>query len=366
MLDFKKRGAFIRLGWQAALGKRVPDHGYRPLRISMTRRLAEAVIVAIFAVCGTQPARRMAEWIPARLMGPLFDGLRKAWKRVSKPTKRRGLQDLVFEITTGDGAAPRARQITHESLWRRAAREIGYWRRATWTLEEVAEHWDRTDAYDEINAATYAYARRFADALRLSAMPDRAHTLDLCARTGLGTLYFHQRGKIGAAVCADVSLTMGEICRRRLRDHGVDPLTWVRIDGEVLPFENATFDAVLCFESVEHFPRPAVLLAELGRVTRPGGTLLLTTPNVLWEPAHALAAITGIHHSEGPHRFIRYRRLIAMLARAGFRVTRAETTVLIPAGPRWLLRFGEWLEEKTRYSLLPLAGLRRIIVCSKQ
>ncbi len=30
MIDFKKRGAFIRMGWRRTLGQRVPEYGYRP------------------------------------------------------------------------------------------------------------------------------------------------------------------------------------------------------------------------------------------------------------------------------------------------------------------------------------------------
>jgi len=104
---------------------------------------------------------------------------------------------------------------------------------------------------------------------------------------------------------------------------------------------------------------------ELGRVTRPNGILILTTPNLLWEPVHALAAITGIHHSEGPHRFLPYGRLIRMVQDAGFIIEENETTVLVPGGPEWLVSLGERIEERTRHSLMPLLGLRRVLICRK-
>lgn len=251
-------------------------------------------------------------------------------------------------------------------VWRRVAAEIGHWLRSDWDLAAVARHWDQTSNYDEINDGTYSYFRRFTEGLRLSEMPDGSHVLDFCARTGYGTLYFWQQGKIGSAVCADVSVEMGKICTERLRQHGVQNFRWVHVRDYALPFECGEFDVVLCFETVEHFSRPECLVAELGRVTRYGGTLVLTTPNVAWEPVHALAAITGLHHSEGPHRFIRYRRLLSMVESAGFHVERAETTVLIPSGPRALIRFGEWLEERTRRSLMPFVGLRRVIIARKR
>lgn len=252
-----------------------------------------------------------------------------------------------------------------ETLRGRIAYEVSNWRRPDWSFADVAAHWDRTDRYDEINRETYSYLRRFTDGLLLSDIPARARILDLCARTGNGTLYFFRQGKVGSAVCADVSARMGEVCRKRLADAGVPNVEWVQLTDYALPFSSGEFDAVLCFETVEHFPRPERLVNELGRVTRTGGTLVLTTPSVLWEPVHALAAIAGLHHSEGPHRFIRYRRLRRMVEEAGFRVLRAETTVLVPGGPAFLVRMGAWVEARTRSWLMPWIGLRRILVCAK-
>lgn len=53
------------------------------------------------------------------------------------------------------------------------------------------------------------------------------------------------------------------------------------IVGDVfdLPFENASFDVVLCTEVLEHVRGPELLLAELTRVCRPAGTLVLTVPD---------------------------------------------------------------------------------------
>jgi len=97
MLDFKKRGTFIRMGWREAVGKPVPNHGYRPRNIPFSRKLIEVVITSIFVVCGTRLMRRLVEFVPIGLIGPLFDVLRKLWKAASKPTKRMGLQDLDFD-----------------------------------------------------------------------------------------------------------------------------------------------------------------------------------------------------------------------------------------------------------------------------
>ena len=158
---------------------------------------------------------------------------------------------------------------------------------------------------------------------------------------------------------------MGQICIRNIRGAGLSNFTWVPILDYQLPFGSGAFTAVLCFETVEHFAEPDQLINELGRVTQSGGTLILTTPNVLWEPIHALAAILGLHHSEGPHRFIRYDRLMQMIETAGFEIEKAQTTILVPGGPRFLIKAGEWLELHAHESILRFLGLRRVIVGRK-
>jgi len=243
--------------------------------------------------------------------------------------------------------------------------EIGHWLRKTWTFADVGKHWDMTEDYDEINEETYSYFRRFVDGFRLSNIAADAFVLDFCARTGNGTVYFYQRGKVRAAVCADVSAKMGEICTHRIREAGLIDYIWVPVGAYSLPFKDGVFDAILCFETAEHFSEPEKLVSDLGRVVRTGGALILTTPNVLWEPIHALAAIMGYHHSEGPHRFIPYRRLLRMVEDAGFVIESVETTVLVPGGPKFLITIGEWIEKHTRNSLMPLLGLRRIVIGRK-
>ena len=48
-----------------------------------------------------------------------------------------------------------------------------------------------------------------------------------------------------------------------------------------LPFDDGSFAAVLCSEGIEHSAKQLELIREFARVLQPGGTLLVTTPNVL-------------------------------------------------------------------------------------
>ena len=50
-------------------------------------------------------------------------------------------------------------------------------------------------------------------------------------------------------------------------------------DVSALPFGDATFDAVIAGELLEHLDSPDAALPEFARVLRPGGRLVITTPN---------------------------------------------------------------------------------------
>jgi len=60
-------------------------------------------------------------------------------------------------------------------------------------------------------------------------------------------------------------------------------------DITAIPEPDGSFDAVLCTEVVEHVPDPVAALAELARLLRPGGVMLLTAPfvsNTHYSPYH--------------------------------------------------------------------------------
>jgi 2-polyprenyl-3-methyl-5-hydroxy-6-metoxy-1,4-benzoquinol methylase len=50
--------------------------------------------------------------------------------------------------------------------------------------------------------------------------------------------------------------------------------------AQELPFAEASFNVVIIKHIVEHLPDPQKAIAEIGRVTQPGGTLILATPNL--------------------------------------------------------------------------------------
>jgi SAM-dependent methyltransferase len=67
-----------------------------------------------------------------------------------------------------------------------------------------------------------------------------------------------------------------------------------------LPFPDASFDAAACLEGIEHIPDPLLLLGELLRVLRPGGRLVLSTPNILNLYSRLRFLFTGTFYQFNP------------------------------------------------------------------
>lgn len=66
-------------------------------------------------------------------------------------------------------------------------------------------------------------------------------------------------------------------------------------DAESIPVPDASFDAILCTEMLEHVPEPILVMKEFSRILRPGGVLLLTAPlgsGIHQEPYHFYGGFT--------------------------------------------------------------------------
>jgi SAM-dependent methyltransferase len=54
---------------------------------------------------------------------------------------------------------------------------------------------------------------------------------------------------------------------------------WVRAWSDALPFATGSFDAAYCKGALDHFDQPALAIAEMARVTKPGGRVVLAVAN---------------------------------------------------------------------------------------
>ena len=138
-----------------------------------------------------------------------------------------------------------------------------------WSLEEIAEIYDETSFW----------SARFGVFL-LDRIPLRAgeHILDVGCGTGFPVLELAQMlGQGARLVGVDVwreALQHAHLRRARL---GLDQVEFLLADGVALPFANGCFDRVVSNLGINNFEHPMECLRECRRVTRPGGSLVMTT-----------------------------------------------------------------------------------------
>ncbi len=77
-------------------------------------------------------------------------------------------------------------------------------------------------------------------------------------------------------------------------------VNFLRASGLQLPFAEASFDKVICAEVLEHIGAYEIVLAEIHRVLKPGGTLAVSVPRygpewVCWQLSDAYHQVEGGH-----------------------------------------------------------------------
>lgn len=101
--------------------------------------------------------------------------------------------------------------------------------------------------------------------------------LDVASGFGQDAIEFAQRG--AWAVGAEPSARMTALARMQAeKSLGPTPL-WIRSWADALPFPDDSFDGVICKGALDHFDRPDVAIAEMARVTRRSGRVVLAIAN---------------------------------------------------------------------------------------
>ena len=123
---------------------------------------------------------------------------------------------------------------------------------------EIAyEHWHR-----------YAFARQFAAGKRV---------LDAACGEGYGS------AALGAVACevVGVDIDADTVANANARYALPGRVRFVEGSCSALPFEDATFDVVVSFETIEHLDAAdqPTMLAEFARVLKPDGLLVISSPN---------------------------------------------------------------------------------------
>lgn len=144
-----------------------------------------------------------------------------------------------------------------------------------------------------------------------------------------------------------------------------NPLFRVTDMNERLPFDDGFFDAVVCIDGIEHLERQFDFTKECWRVLKPGGVLIMSTPNINSLRSRWRWFLTA-HHNKGKSplneanpsplhhiALISFSLLRYMLHRTGFRITTISTNRIKAAG--WM--YAIWA---------PLAYIKTKMVFSKE
>jgi ubiquinone/menaquinone biosynthesis C-methylase UbiE len=174
-----------------------------------------------------------------------------------------------------------------------------------------------------------------------------------CGRGDFATWCVSRPTPPALLVAGDLSGAALRIARGRI---GAAATAFFQADAEAIALGSATFDTVICCETLEHLHEPRAALKELARVLRPGGRLFLTTPNYLGPMGayRGYLRLTGRRYSEEGqpvNRFLIAPRVRHWVRRAGLTIVATDARghyvpwpgrapILVGERSRWFSVFG--------------------------
>lgn len=178
-------------------------------------------------------------------------------------------------------------------------------------------------------------------AVGLAALLDLGDVLDVGSGDGAVAAYLAPRCR--SLRCIDTSEKMIAAAKRRLA-----AFANVRADVadvHALPFDEASFDAVVVFHTLTYAERPDRAVAEIARVLRPRGRVVVLTLHA--HEARAVTAPFGERHAGFAPAALR-----SLLSAAGLSVTHCEVACREPKKPHFqvVLAVAEKAPEKARRS----------------
>lgn len=159
--------------------------------------------------------------------------------------------------------------------------------RVSGMFDEVAAGYDRTNTVLSLGNDKLW---RIATTRAIAPKPGQ-RILDLAAGTGASSVSLARGG--ADVVAADFS--RGMIAEGRRRHGGIPNLSFEQADATALPFDDDEFDAVTISFGLRNVIEPKVALAEMLRVTAPGGRVVIC--EFSHPPSRAFAALYGFYNN---------------------------------------------------------------------
>ena len=159
-------------------------------------------------------------------------------------------------------------------------------KRAATTYNAASDYYDHP-----ANTFWERYGRRTVERLGLGA---GARVLDVCCGSGASALPAAEVvGQTGSVAGVDLAENLLELARAKAKQRGLENVNFQTGDLANLPFDEDSFDAVVCVFGIFFVPDMEAALRELKRVLRTGGRLAITT----WGPRFAEPANNAFWNS---------------------------------------------------------------------
>ncbi|MFN7880815.1 MAG: class I SAM-dependent methyltransferase [Sphingobacteriia bacterium] len=119
------------------------------------------------------------------------------------------------------------------------------------------------------------HAHRYEVVLPFVAPTD--HILDIATGEGYGAAQMAEQAQSGRVIGADADMEALALAQAIYKSKS--NLVFQREDASRLSFADNSFDKIISFETLKHVTDYEAMLYELRRVLKPGGKLILSTPN---------------------------------------------------------------------------------------
>jgi 2-polyprenyl-3-methyl-5-hydroxy-6-metoxy-1,4-benzoquinol methylase len=126
--------------------------------------------------------------------------------------------------------------------------------------------------------------------------------------------------------------------------------------AEQLPFADETFGGVICINVLEHLEEPKIVLAELNRILKNGGRLILVTPAAEWSLLLDIAEILHLKLPEGPHQFLSEKNISDLITNTDLRPLVFRQILPLPIGNK------SWVQMGSRFEKLFPSGFQHFLV----
>ena len=165
-----------------------------------------------------------------------------------------------------------------------------------------------------------------------SYLPKKSQMMS-CLEVGCGTGMISKSIKplVGILTVVDISEKLAVRVAKEINTNGFQQ------DACKLTIENDSFDMIISSECIEHTVDPKQALKEMVRVLKPGGMLIVTSPNKMWYPVLWLSNVTQLRKFNGNENWLFPWEAQSVLNKVGLKNTSIGACHLFP----WQIPFAK-------------------------